>query len=578
MRERRLAVLLACLPVLVACGSEPDVGADLVLSNAHIYTVNDDAPRAEAVAIRDGRFLYVGDSEGAAKYIGSSTDVIDMGGRFVMPGMIDGHTHPGYIGVERFDGPRLPQTSLDELLAAVKKYADANPGTDWVRMCCWPPHSFVSGRTGPHKRDLDGIVPDRPVWINSRSWHSYWLNSKGLETLGVDENTPDPRAGVAVYDRDENGELTGWIKEGAGWQHFVDQFAVDSAAHRARMEEFVNTLSEYGVTIVYDGGNFGYEDHVYGFLAELERNGKLPLRYEGTFQVFTPERKDIAIREMRRLRGAYGGEKLRFRTIKLFMDGINANRTGAMLQPYADLPDYLGSTMLTTDELRDFLLGLHEQEIDLHVHTIGDLAVRTVLDAVEAAQAAVEGDLYPRVTLAHLNTVHPDDHPRFAELGVSANFTPWWQRMSRGGTGDPVLGDERYSRLFDVKSLFDAGANVTFSSDDWDLDVLNPFLGIQIGHIRQAPPAWLAGYEGETPALAVPGPENPDLDQMIRGYTINGAIPFRMEEEIGSIESGKRADLVILDENPFETDIYAIYELKPRAVMFEGEVIHGELY
>lgn len=573
-----VALLPVWALVLYGCGAESKPGADMVLTNANIYTVDEDKSWVEAVAIKDGRFVYVGESEGVEQYVGEATRTVDLAGRLVLPGLIDGHTHPGYIGVERF-GPRLPTTSQEEMLAAVKAYSDANPGTGWIRMCCWSPRDYVSGQDGPHKRDLDGIVADRPVWINSRSWHSYWLNTKGLEALGVDRDTPDPRPGIATYVRDDNGDLTGWVKEGAGWQHFAEEFDVDTELHRSSMAEFLETLSEHGVTTVYDAGNFGYEDQVYGYLAELERAGELPLRYEGTYQVFTPERRDLAVQEMKRLRKTYGGDRLQFRTIKLFMDGINSNRSGGMLEPYKDNPDYIGQTMLTMEQLRDFLLELHEEKLDLHAHAIGDLSVRTVLDAVEAAQAAVSGDFYPRVSIAHLHQIDPADYSRFAELGVSANYTPWWHRMGRGdGAGpDPVLGEERYSRLFDVKRLIDTGANVTFSSDDWRLNVLTPFLGIQVGHVRQAPLEWLAEAGGDAPVPRALGPRNPGLDQMVKGYTINAAYPFRMEDQIGSIEAGKIADLVVIDEDIFNMSPYDIYKIKPAAVMFEGDFIHGEL-
>jgi predicted amidohydrolase YtcJ len=243
------------------------------------------------------------------------------------------------------------------------------------------------------------------VWINSTSWHSFWLNSKALEVLGVDRNTADPKPGIAYFVRDADGEPTGWLKEGAGWQFYERVFALDPGKNREGTRQFLEDLSEHGVTTVFDGGNKDYEDEVYGFLAELEAEGKLPLRYEATYAIYVPERRFIAVREMKRLRAAYGGERLRFGTVKLFMDGINSNRSGGMLGPYADDPTYVGTTMLSVDELRDFLLELNAEKFDLHVHAIGDLAVRTVLDAVEAAKAAVGDDFYPRVSIAHLQIV-----------------------------------------------------------------------------------------------------------------------------------------------------------------------------
>ena len=569
-------IILPAVLLILSCeranNHSPVESADLVLTGGRIYTEDARNPWAQAVAINGKRFVYVGDDRGAEPYVDELTERIDLGGRLVLPGLIDGHTHPGMMGIERF-GPWLPETGHEDLLAAVKAYADSATDEEWIRLCCWSEYQYVHGRDGPNKRDLDAILPDRPVWITSSSWHSYWLNSKALEVLGVDKNTPDPRSGIATYVRDQNGELTGWVKEGAGWQHFAEVFTIDPALHRERVIEFLNILSEHGVTTVYDGGNLDYEDEVYGLLSELEKSGKLPLRYEGTYMIYVPERRHLAVQEMRRLRNTYGGERLRFRTIKLFMDGINSNRSGGMLEPYADDPSYVGNTMLTADELRDFLLELNKEKFDLHVHAIGDLAARTVLDAVEAARAMVEGDFYPRVTIAHLEIVDPADWPRFAKLGVTANFTAWWHGISAEDPSSVSLGEERSARNYIARPLFDSGANVTFSSDDWRPDVLSPFLGMQVGHNRQFPGEW-AERGSDASAFLPPESEKLDLELMLKGYTINGAYPVRMEDQIGSIESGKLADLVVLDENLFDMDGSKIHQIKPLAVMMEGEFIN----
>ncbi|MBW2691932.1 MAG: amidohydrolase [Deltaproteobacteria bacterium] len=586
MRSGFWIAISLLLAAIVSCGPGEEVeqprslhdqeGADWVLTGGRIYTVADERPWAEAVAIKDGRFVYVGDDAGVEPFLSDRTRSSDLAGRLVIPGMIDSHTHPGYIDLERY-GATLPETNHEEILRAVADHASSHPDDDWIRLCCWPNGLYVRGREGPHKRELDAIVPDRPVWIASVAWHSYWLNSKALEVLGVDDSTADPRPGIATYARDENGELTGWVKEGAGWQHLAGQFSPDTKLHQQGMTAFLQKLSEHGVTTVYDGGNFGYEKEVYGFLAGLERSGKLPLRYEGTYQVFTPERRKHAVAEMKRLRRTYGGDRLQFNTVKLFMDGVNENRSGAMLDPYGDDPDYVGQTMLTADELKDFILELHREKFDLHVHTIGDLAVRTVLDALERAQAEVGGDLYPRLTIAHLEVINAADLARIKELGVAANFTPWWHGVNEGDSVAHALGEDRFSNTYTARPLFDLGARVTFSSDDWRLPVLSPFLGMQVGHTRQYPKEWLEGEAFSSSASRPPESEQLDLELMVRGYTINGAYPFRMEDQIGSIETGKLADLVVLDEDLFEMDPSDIHEIKPSAVVMEGELIHGDI-
>jgi predicted amidohydrolase YtcJ len=434
----------------------------------------------------------------------------------------------------------------------------------------------VDGDSGPDRSYLDAVFPDRPVWITSSSWHSYWLNSKALAELGIDEDSPDPRFPIAMYKRDDDGRLTGWIKEGAGWQHFARVFEVDDEIHRRSVREFLQTLSKHGVTTVYDGGNLDYSDHVYRFLSELEQAGELPLRYEGTYMISVPGRRDVAVAEMKRFRAAYGGERLQFNTIKLFMDGIDENRSGAMLEPYTDDPDYISDTTLSIGELRDFLMDLHEEKFDLHIHAIGDLAVKSVLDAVEEARNIIGADFYPRVTMAHLQNIHESDRARFAELGVGANFTPWWHGLDVPDPAAGGLGPERSNDTYTALPLLESGANVTFSSDDWRLEVLSPFLGMEVGHTRQYPRAMMPD-DADPDAFRLPETEKLPLDLMLRGYTINGAYQMRMEEKIGSIETGKIADFVILDENLFDTDPGTIHTIVPDAVIMQGKLVQGAL-
>jgi predicted amidohydrolase YtcJ len=550
---------------------------DLVIENAKIFTSNKQQPWAEALAVKNGKFIYVGDASGVASYQSAAT--IDLKGQLLIPGMVDGHSHPGYVNVENFG--EVEGDTAAELLASVKKYADEHPDDEWLRLCCWPTEIFVEGDQGPKKEVLDAVLPDRLVWFESATAHDFWLNSKALEKLGVNKNTPDPKPGLAMYARDENGEPSGWVKEGAGVQHFAKHFALKDEAHiqlhRESVAETIQVLSRYGVTSIFDAGNKGYGDLAYSVVSQLEKEGKLPLRYYGTYQIFTPERAKTAISEVKRYRRDYGGELLQFNSVKLFMDGISANQSAAFLEPYEGDAGTQGKTMLSADELRDLLLDLHEEKLDLMVHTIGGLAVRTVLDAVEAAQAAVKGDFYPRVTMAHLVEINPVDMARFQKLGVITNFTPWWFGVSPNDVVEDLLGEERYAKMYPVKSVFDSGARVSFSSDEWwggDMlaTYISPYLGMQVGHTRQYPKDW---WETEDDGIKSPADERLSLERLLEGYTQNGAYQLRLESKLGSIEKGKLADFVILNKNLFDVDPYEISKLKPSAVVMEGKVIQG---
>ena len=588
-RPRLLIALLASLS-LSACqpateeASPGDAGgpADWVLQGGKFFTVDEAQVWAEAVAIKDGRFVYVGDDAGAQSFVGPDTDRHDLGGKLTIPGLVDSHTHPGMMGrvsagysaVPVGGGPRgsLPSGgSNEEVVAAVEAYAQANPELSWIEMGSWSGH--VYGKAGPHKRDLDRVVPDRPVMLGDGTGHSVWVNSVALEMMGVDSNTPDPVPGLSTFVRDADGEPTGWIKEWAAWPYARPIAAeVDAESNKEGIATFLEYLSGHGVTSLLDAGNNNYHDLTYSLLAELEAAGRLPVRYEGSYHIYLPDQVPDAIDELQRLRRTYGSKRLRFNTIKIHFDGTNEIRTGAVLEPFSDDPGNRGTTLLDTEELSDFIVQLHEARIDLHLHIMADRGVRIALDAVQAARRSVDGELYPRVTICHLDIIDTADYPRFKQLGVIANYTPQWH-----GLGDRLpltaltLGD-RFERMLLVQPLLDDGAVVTFSSDVTSLrgmERANPYLGMQIGHNRQY------HQQGEAAPIRLPMSERLALEDLIKGYTLSGAYQLRMEDQLGSIEVGKLADLVVLDRNLFEVDRYEIHTVQPEAVIMAGEIIRG---
>ncbi|HJO04398.1 MAG TPA: amidohydrolase family protein [Acidobacteriota bacterium] len=588
-RARLWILLLASLSIS-ACqpptedASPDDAGgpADSVLRGGKFFTVDEAQVWAEAVAIKDGRFVYVGDDAGVQSFVGPDTDRFDLGGKLIIPGLVDSHTHPGLMGRETAGytafplggGPRgrLPGGGTkEEILAAVEAYAEANPDLAWIEMGSWSADLY--GVAGPHKRDLDRVVPDRPVMLGSV--HNVWVNSVALEMMGIDSNTPDPVPGLSYFVRDAAGEPTGWIKEWAAWpyaQHLID---VDRESNKEGIDTFLEYLSSHGVTTLLDAGNNSFHDLTYSLLAELEAAGRLPVRYEGSYHIFVPDQVSGAIDELQRLRRTYGSERLTFNTIKIHFDGTDEIRTGAVLEPFSDDPGNRGATLLDTEELSDFIVQLHEARIDLHLHIVADRGVRIALDAVQAARSSVDGEFYPRVTICHLDIIDTVDYPRFEQLGVIANYTPQWH-----GLGDRLplthrtLGEERFARMLLVQPLLDDGAVVTFSSDVTSLGGMeraNPYLGMQIGHNRQY------HEQGEAAPIRLPLSERLDLEDLLKGYTLSGAYQLRMEDQLGSIEVGKLADLVVLDRNLFEIDRYEIHEVRPEAVILEGEIIRGSL-
>jgi predicted amidohydrolase YtcJ len=563
------ALWLAAAVVSRVAGGD---AADLVLTHGRIYTVNQAQPWAEAVAIKDGRFVYVGDDAGAKAWIGPRTMRRDVGDRLVLPGLVDSHTHPGEVASSA-DFYLLPDT-LDPqaLVGAVAKHAKENPHKPVLIGGYWPIGGF--GLNGPRKEDLDRVVSDRPVVLYDDSGHSQWLNSAALRIMGIGRDTPDPVPGLSRFERDANREPTGWAKEWA-IEPFLERLGFHTTVDKRELASFLGYLVSKGVTLLFDAGNGRNEEAVYSAVAELEREGRLPLRYEGCVHITLPDQIPQALARLQELRRRFRGRRLRFNTVKIHFDGVSEIGTSSVLEPFLSSPTDYGGTLISGPQLRDFIVKLHGEGIDLHLHTVGDAASRTALDAVEQARAAVGGELNTRVTLCHLELLDAADIPRFHALGVVASTTPHWNGGYFQGA-DRWLGLERYNRMYRVQPLLDAGATVTFSSDitdhiEWKTNRADPFLGMEIGHTRQE----VKG--GAKAPVRPPESERLRLEDLVRGYTLNGAFQLRRDRDLGSIEVGKSADLVVLNKNLFDIGAYEIHTVAPLAVLLEGRLISGTL-
>ncbi|MDH3989191.1 MAG: amidohydrolase family protein [Gammaproteobacteria bacterium] len=563
-----------CLTALFLCLVLPGLAdsAELVLTNGRIYTVDAEQPWAEAVAIEDGRFVFVGSTNEVRAFVDDETSEFDLGGSFVLPGLVDSHTHPGRVAqsVDYVELPWMPE-SKQEMFDALLAYANEHPDKEFIVGGRWPTSMF--GEEGPNRLELDAVIPDRPVILKDTSGHAQWLNTKALEVLGIDKNTPDPIPGLSYLYRDADGNPTGWILERAVDTQLKaagigDRISPDSLA------AFLDSLAELGVTAVFDGG-YSSGDYAYQAAAELERDGRMPLRYEGSYRVETADQLDGAAAELKRLREEFGGDRVKFNTIKVMFDGVSEIRTSAVLEPFLGEGGGRGKTLVDATRLSDFILELHAEQFDLHLHTVADRAIRVALDAVEMARAEVGGPLDARVTFCHLELIDDADFDRFYELDIFANFTPQWHGGHIQGA-ELTLGQERYDRMFRVQPLLDRNVAVTFSSDitdarRWRANRASPFFGMQIGHTRLEPEF------GARATVRPPLDERLDLEDLVRGYTINGAAQLGMADEAGSIEVGKLGNLVVLDRNLFETLPNSISSIRPTAVLMEGELVSGSL-
>jgi predicted amidohydrolase YtcJ len=537
--------------------------ADIVLINGGIYTVDPERRWAEAAAIRDGDIIAVGANAAIRSYIGGDTRVIDLRGRMAMPGIHDSHLHPlegGYdqIGCSLWDY----QENVDQVVTALRDCAARSDG-EWFTATGLDLALF--GLHGPDNVLLDGIAPGRFIFVDGADGHAALVNDKVLALAGINENTPSPKGGV-IERRDGSNVPNGTLRETA--RDIVVNLQPPRELERSTeaMRHAVRLMNSYGITSVIDAWIGELEMAVY---QSLYRSGELNLRVlgaitdEGVFEKQAGDELERIIRE----RHKYESDLVSYNSIKFYVDGVFEGETGYLLSPYNSEP-HRGAPNLTAEKLRDRVQRYYNMGLQLHFHTMGDGAVRITLDALEFARE--QGDpalLKQRHTLAHLGLIDPADIPRFAELNTAANFTPVWATPDEWmmALEIPALGQERVDHMYPIRSVHEAGARVVAGSD-WNYGDLDPLLSIETAITRQDPngPSEFAGNTSE----AV------DLATIIDAYTINGAWLAGNDDKVGSIEVGKRADIVIYDQNLFAIEPELISDARVDVTMFDGRIVY----
>ena len=555
---------LAALCVVVLAQGCGKPSADLVFQNGRIYTVDANRSWAEAVAISGERIVFVGDNDAAGKYIGPETRVVDLHGRMMLPGMQDTHVHPIEYGVDLAILNIGELETVDDYKLAIAAYAAANPDLPWIIGTGWSFSAFGAG-VAPNREDLDELVPDRPVYIGSYDDHAGWVNSKALEIAGINKDTPDPPGGEIVRDP-VSGEPIGTLDEEA--RALVRQFTPPITLEEkiVGLREAIRVLNAWGITSYQDAGVDGDEElRVY---KALEDSGELSMRVVAAMRWY-PDRGLEQVDELIELRDFYRSELIDPSTAKLWQDGIMENYTAVMLEPYRIASGSRGTTLIEPGFLQTITTELDAAGFQLHFHAIGDGAVRQSLDAV-AASIEANGRLGHRHHIAHLQMIDPADIPRFHELDVIANFQPLWAKLDEYvvDINIPSIGEQRARWMYPIRSVQDAGGMLAFGSD-WSVTTANPFPQIETAITRQ---------ESESEPLPVFTPEERiDLVSAIEAFTINAAYLNKRELDTGSIEVGKFADLIVVDQNLFEVEPEAISETKVLLTLFGGMPVYGDL-
>lgn len=572
-----LAFFLVC--AVSAWGAPTASSAkDTLFVNGAVWTAGYKLPRAEAVLVRDGLVRYVGSGKEASRLADKNARVMDLRGRMLLPGFVETHSHPAVAGLLNSKLQVIGTRTVADMQAALKKYAKANPNEKVLFGFGFPSalNTAVNaaGVKGPHRKDLDAVVSDRPVMLIALDAHSAWVNTKALEVAGITKDTPDPLPGVHYYQRDKNGDPTGWMVEGNAFWPLVPLFGVGS--EKDFREAFSAILPEYsamGITTVLDAGIPGgetIERNALKALSAMEREGRLSLRFRASSYLNSPNAKGAdKARAVLRMRRDFASDLMDIHTIKIPNDGTIEGETAAMLKPYA--AGGSGAVLMSGEPFSRFLSDLRRAGLDAHIHAIGDRAVRVTLDAVSAARKAVpKSD--GRVTIAHAMLVAPEDFRRMKALDVMVQTTPHWAHDLSGTLGlySSLLDPGRGANVMLLKNMWDSSPLVSFGADypatGLPFPQTSPLHGIEIGRTRRAPGA-VAG-----PPLPPRG-QKMTLADMLKGYTVNGARQLRLEDKVGAIAPGMQADLVVLERDIFKEPSNLVHKVRVDMTVVAGRVV-----
>jgi predicted amidohydrolase YtcJ len=542
--------------------------ADVVLRNGKIYTADKTRSIKQAIAFRGNTIVSVGTDAEVAPLIGAATKVIDLGGKLVLPGLIDTHIHP-IIGA--LNGAKCSlagvKASIDTLTPVIKNCLAEDQGgaDDWFEAVQLDNYGFSATA-----KDIDQIEKSRPVALWGNDGHTVWVNSRGLELTGVTAKTPDPSGGK--IGKDASGAPTGVFADSATL--LVDKkIPVPSLDERGRLTAAeLKRMSAFGITSLMDAYVTPAEQAVWRFLYDT---GRLPMRVTTAIYLAEPDASDndeaveklVATSKSRDIDPDF----LRSGVVKVFADGVMEYpaQTAVLLEPYLDADGkptkHAGTLYFDPERFARLVQKLDAAALTVHIHAIGDRAVRTSLDAFAAARAA-NGDRDNRHQIAHLQLVDPADFSRFKELGVLADFQLEWAKREPATEGplEAYLGPERYRYLYPAGSLHRADATIIGGSD-WDVSTYNPFRAFQVAVTR-------SGGPGQKPLNI---DERIPVEIAIDAYTINAAYAMKHDKIIGSIEVGKRADLIVLDRDILTIDPETIEDTKVLATYLDGRLVYS---
>lgn len=547
-------------------GAAPTKTAELIFTNAKVYTVEDNQPWAEAVAISDGKILAVGASEDIAELQASYTRVVDLEGRLLMPAFGDAHVHPVLGGIAFSRCSLHDGESLEDYQEIIADCVAASPGDGPVFGMGWEDSLFPPNGV-PRKEVLDAVTTERALIFKSVGGHTYWVNSKTLELAGIDKDTPDPANGH--IDRDEeSGEPVGGLQEAA--RDLVEYLIPKPTAEEMQQSiiytaEHFNSLGivswhDAGIDLAADGSSEILDAYkAVSDQGALNVHATIALTWanERTLDQI-PVIADAAARAE-----AWG---LRAKAVKYYVDGVIPQRTAAMIEPYEGGGAERGELQIDPDILDEAATQLGAMGIQAHFHAIGDRGVRVSLDAIE--ESNTRNGTNRRPMISHLNVIDPEDQSRFGALGAIAVFQPTWaSSYPYMDLTRQAIGPVRSNYIYPANSVAKSGGILAYGAD-WPVATADPLLGLEVAVTR-------TNYEDPASGPLLPE-EGVTLEEAVRAHTINVAYANHMEEITGSIAPGKSADLIVIDTDIFSVPPTDISDANVILTLFKGESVYGE--
>ena len=589
-RYNRLTVLTWVMIAWSIQAVAAEVPADTVYRNGKIYTVDAENSTRQSLAVRAGRIVYVGDDAGAGPFVGPETKVIELSGRMMMPGLVDGHMHP-LSGGMKILGCSLDYAALtiEQFQAKIQACIDATRDKEpdgWLEVESWFQQNMLPAGTGVSREDLDVLQTQRPILVRSSFGHSTLANSRAMELANITADTPDPEAGKITHNA--TGQPTGILEDSA--QALFDHLLPETtdAEMLAAAQASLEAVRAQGITTFLDASADARTVAAY---AALQREGKLTVRAHFAIEIEPqagrdPDQAVASLLQVAREfdQGPVTAQPgITVRNAKLYMDGVITAPafTGVMLEPYlvnqgtAEKPNWVSSgnkgpaPYFSAEVLKALLLQLAAAGIDPHIHADGDGATRYALDGFEAMREHYSGGNI-RAAIAHDEIVDPADFPRFGKLDVIPVLSLQWGKPASDtieGARD-YLGPERFKYMEPQGFLHEAGARIAYGSD-WPVDPLDEWFGLKVGVTRANDPSAGPQYAGRLS-------DDPGLSRetAIRTITINSSYELHQEAETGSLEVGKLADLIVLDRNLLEIPAEEIADVHVLLTVVGGKVVY----